>query len=311
MANGRGRRIPFEYPSRPGLVTNGAGGTMIPPELDRKSALFLDLDGTLLEIAATPEQVVVPPRLPDLLAQLHRQLDHAVAVVSGRPLAQLDFLLDPFTSAAAGEHGVSLRYDDGTREEMPIGIAVPEEWRLALEAAAERWPGVLVEVKPHGVAMHYRLAAWREALVAAAERWPGVLVEPKPHGIAMHYRLVPERGNDVWRLVRALVAPDHPWFRLIPAREAVEIGLRSASKGHAVERLMAHAPFHGRRPIFIGDDFTDEAGMGMARRLGGVGLRVAEAFSGDPAEVRAWLVRGAERLAGRMPPPKPPTGISP
>jgi trehalose 6-phosphate phosphatase len=279
MANGRGRRIPFEYPSRPGLVTNGAGGTMIPPELDRKSALFLDLDGTLLEIAATPEQVVVPPRLPDLLAQLHRQLDHAVAVVRGRPLAQLDFLLDPFTSAAAGEHGVSLRYDDGTREEMPIGIAVPEEWRLALEAAAERWPGVLVEVKPHGVAMHYRLA--------------------------------PGRGNDVWRLVRALVAPDHPWFRLIPAREAVEIGLRSASKGHAVERLMAHAPFHGRRPIFIGDDFTDEAGMGMARRLGGVGLRVAEAFSGDPAEVRAWLVRGAERLAGRMPPPKPPTGISP
>ena len=68
-------------------------------------------------------------------------------------------------------------------------------------------------------------------------------------------------------LVRALVPPDHPWFRLMPAREAVEIGLRAASKGHAVERLMAHAPFHGRRPIFVGDDFTDEAGMSMARRL--------------------------------------------
>src|SRR5436190_16796356 len=102
---------------------------MSPPELDRKSALFLDLDGTLLEIAATPEQVVVPPRLPVLLAQLHRKLDRALAVVSGRPLAQIDFLLDPFICAAAGEHGVTLRFDDGTREDIPIGIAVPETWR--------------------------------------------------------------------------------------------------------------------------------------------------------------------------------------
>ena len=100
-----------------------------------------------------------------------------------------------------------LRYEDGTFEEMPAGIAVPE--------------------------------TWRESLAGAAERWPGVLIEAKPHGCAVHYRLAPERDNDVWRLVRALVADDHPWFRLIPAREAVEIGPRAASKGHAVERLMA------------------------------------------------------------------------
>ena len=87
---------------------------------------------------------------------------------------------------------------------------------------------------------------WRAALAATAERWPGVLVEPKPHGCAVHYRLAPERGNDVWRLVRALVPEDHPWFRLIPAREAVEIGPRAASKGHAVERLMAQRAV--RRP---------------------------------------------------------------
>jgi trehalose 6-phosphate phosphatase len=107
------------------------------------------------------------------------------------------------------------------------------------------------------------------------------------------------------------VPADHPWFRLIPAREAVEIGLRSASKGDAVERLMGHAPFHGRRPIFIGDDFTDEAGMSMARRFGGMGLRVAEVFGGDPANVRAWLTHGMERMDGLPPPQSVPAGPAP
>ncbi|HEU5095094.1 MAG TPA: trehalose-phosphatase [Reyranella sp.] len=241
---------------------------MTPPDLDRKSALFLDLDGTLLEIAATPEQVVVPAGLPALLAHLHHQLGGALAIVTGRPLPQIDELLRPFSPSAAGEHGVSLRYADGTREELPAGLAVP--------------------------------LAWREALETAAERWPGVLVEPKPHGLAVHYRLAPEYGSDVWRLVRELVPPEHPWFHLVPAREAVEIGLRAASKGNAVERLMAHAPFHGRKPIFIGDDFTDEAGMSKARELGGHGLHVAEVFGGDPANVRAWLVQGAQRLGGHV-----------
>jgi trehalose 6-phosphate phosphatase len=251
---------------------------MVPPDLDRTNALFLDLDGTLLEIAPTPELVVVPPGLPDLLTNVHGQLGGAVAIVTGRPIGVIDRLLAPFHASAAGEHGVALRYQDGTVEEMPKGLAVPD--------------------------------TWRDALKAAAERWPGVLVEPKPHGVAVHYRLVPERGNDVWRLVRALVPQDHPWFRLIPAREAVEIGPRAASKGHAVERLMARAPFRGRRPIFVGDDFTDEAGMEAARQFGGEGLRVAEVFGGEPAAVRAWLRRGAELLGGRAAPPSP-VGVSP
>jgi trehalose 6-phosphate phosphatase len=240
---------------------------MAPPDLDRTNALFLDLDGTLLEIAPTPDQVKVPPGLPPLLCNLRSLLGGAVAIVTGRSIGFVDSILMPFAGSAAGEHGVALRYDDGTIEEMPSGAAVPP--------------------------------SWREALEAAAERWPGVLIEPKPHGVAVHYRLIPERGNDVWRLVRALVPQDHPWFRLMPAREAVEIGPRAASKGHAVERLMAQPPFHGRRPIFVGDDFTDEAGMEAARRLGGEGLRVAEVFGGEPAAVRAWLARGAELLAAR------------
>jgi trehalose 6-phosphate phosphatase len=252
---------------------------MTPPELDRKSALFLDVDGTLLEIAAAPELVVVPPALPSLLAHLHHQLDGAVAIVSGRPLAQIDQLLAPFRASAAGEHGVTLRFADGTLEELPVGAAVPDDWRAALDQAVKRWPGVRVE--------------------------------PKPHGVAVHYRLAPEREAEVWELVRALVPADHPAFRLIPAREAVEIGLRAASKGDVVERLMAHAPFHGRKPIFVGDDFTDEAGMTMARRFGGTGLRVAEVFGGDPAQVRAWLTHGMERMDNRPPPQPVPAGPTP
>ena len=251
---------------------------MAPPDLDRTNALFLDLDGTLLEIAPTPELVVVPPGLPELLTKVHGQLGGALAIVTGRPIGVVDSLLAPFSASAAGEHGVALRYEDGRVEEMPKGLAVPD--------------------------------TWRDALKAAAERWPGVLIEPKSHGVAVHYRLVPERGNDVWRLVRALVPQDHSWFRLIPAREAVEIGPRAASKGHAVERLMAHAPFQGRRPIFVGDDFTDEAGMEAARQFGGEGLRVAEVFGGDPAEVRAWLARGAELLNSRAA-SSSPVGVSP
>jgi trehalose 6-phosphate phosphatase len=251
---------------------------MTPPDLDRTNALFLDLDGTLLEIAPTPESVVVPPNLPGLLANLHGLLGGAVAIVTGRSIGVVDSLLAPFFATAAGEHGVAMRYQDGRVEEMRQRVAMPE--------------------------------AWREALEAAAERWPGVLVEPKPHGMAIHYRLAPERGTEVWRLARALVPDDHPWFHLIPAREAVEIGPRAASKGHAVERLMAQAPFQGRRPIFVGDDFTDEAGMEAARQFGGEGLRVAEVFGGEPSAVRAWLSRGVDLLGSRVAPKKPPLGVS-
>jgi trehalose 6-phosphate phosphatase len=252
---------------------------MTPPDIDRTNALFLDLDGTLLEIAPTPEAVVVPSGLPELLRSLQSLVGGAVAIVTGRSIGIVDSLLAPYTAIVAGEHGAAIRYQDGTLAGMSKGAALPE--------------------------------AWREALYAAAERWPGVLVEPKPHGIAIHYRLVPERGNDVWRLVRALVAQDDPWFRLIPAREAVEIGPKAVSKGHAVEQLMALQPFHGRRPIFVGDDFTDEAGMDAARQFGGEGLRVAEVFGGEPAAVRAWLKRGVELLSGRAMSSTVPAGATP
>lgn len=237
---------------------------MSPPDLSFDHALFLDLDGTLLEIAATPDLVVVPPALPTMMTQIRSLLGGALAIVSGRSLVTIDQLLKPFISAASGEHGAGLRFDNGAIEELPQGLAIPD--------------------------------AWKNELSAATIRWPGVLVESKPRGVAIHYRLAPERQDDVWKVVRSLVPDDHPWFHLIPARQAVEIGPRSASKGYAVERFMNDAPFRGRTAIFVGDDFTDEAGMSAALRLGGRGLRVREVFNGDPALVRAWLKRNIVRM---------------
>jgi len=254
-------------------LVKGIEGNTTPPDLDRRFALFLDLDGTLLEIAATPDEVVVAPMLASLLAKLHRGLDGALAIVSGRPIAEIDRLLDPFCSSAAGEHGAAVRYDDGTLEELPVGLAIPP--------------------------------LWREALAAAADYLPGVRVETKPHGLTVHYRLAPESVNDVWRLLRALVPSDHPRFKLVPAREAVEIGRRSVSKSDAIKRLMRQTAFRGRQPIFVGDDFCDEVGIRTARDLGGMGLRVSEVFDGDPAMVRNWLLQGVEHLSGRSPRPTP------
>lgn len=234
------------------------------PEIGPKTALFLDFDGTLVEIAETPTRVVVPPDLPTLLTQLRDLLGGAVAIASGRPLLDTDRLLAPFSGASSGEHGAAIRHVDGTLDEVRSDVAVPEAWKKLLAEETTHLSGVILELKPHGVTLHYRLA--------------------------------PEREDDVWRIVRSLVSDDHPWFRLIPARMAVEIGVKATTKGRAVETLMARPPFAGRVPLFVGDDFADEAGMAAARRLGGQGLRVGEIFGGEPAAVRAWLQEGVQRL---------------
>jgi trehalose 6-phosphate phosphatase len=232
--------------------------------IDHSSALFLDFDGTLIEIAETPDAVIVPPELPGLLTRLSCALGGGLAIVSGRPLPDIDKLLAPFAVIGAGEHGAYLRFAHGAKLEIPSRVSVPEKWRLDL--------------------------------MTAASHWPGVLVENKPHGVTIHYRLSPEREPAVLAFLQTLIPADHPAFRLIPARMAIEIGARGTSKGTAVESFMRRAPFKGRRPFFVGDDFTDEAGMEVARQFGGVGLQVAESFEGQPKLVRAWLQETCERL---------------
>ncbi len=225
------------------------------PSLDH-AALLLDFDGTLVDIAATPGAVVIEPGLVDVLAVLRRRLGDALAIVTGRPLGQLDALLPGSPYAVAGEHGGALRRHPGARIEHPSMPALPTGW-LA-EAAG---------------------------LVHAH---PGALVEPKSHGLVLHYRAAPDAGPALYEAATALVSRSPGSFVVSPAKMAWEIRPAGVDKGTAVEALMAEPPFAGRLPVFVGDDVTDLDGIAAAIRLGGVGLMVPDAFI-DPAGVRRWL----------------------
>lgn len=222
-----------------------------------QAALFLDFDGTLVDIAPRPDAVRVPLGLPGLLARLRAGLGGALAVVSGRPLRELDHYL-PVPLAKAGDHGAVLRLAPDQPAEAPSLPAPPASWRLQAEALA--------------------LA------------FPGALVEDKTHGFVLHYRQAPQAGPAAEALLTMLVAGTP--FHLLAARMAWEVRPRGPSKGSAVRRLMQVPAFAGRVPVFIGDDVTDEEGMDAARALGGHGWQLQDAF-GSPAALRGWLARVA------------------
>lgn len=238
--------------------------TGLDPALPDRPALFLDFDGTLVEIAPRPDAVRVPPDLPPLLARLAGRLGGALAVVSGRPLGELDHFL-PVPIVKAGDHGASLR--------------------LGAEAPVETPP--LPGPPP---------PAWRARAAALVARHPGALLEDKAHGFVVHYRLAPAAGEPARALLAALVAEPPGEFTLLAARKAWEVRPRGVSKGRVVATLMARPPFAGRVPVFVGDDVTDEEGMAAARERGGLGLRLQDAF-GEPAAFRAWLARAEGALA--------------
>ncbi len=221
-----------------------------------RSALLLDLDGTLLELALTPQAVVVPPELPETLARLRDALGGALAVITGRPVEQIDALLPGVVPVVAGEHGGALRPAPDAAVVRPDLPAAPADW-----------------------------VATAEALVAAH---PGSLLERKARGFVVHYRLAPSAGATVQAALAELVQTQPDAFLLVAAHMAWEIRPRGADKGVAVAKIMALPGFAGRLPIFIGDDVTDEDGMAVARQLGGAGLFVPDVF-GDPAGVRGWL----------------------
>jgi trehalose 6-phosphate phosphatase len=226
-----------------------------PPGPKADWALFLDLDGTLLDIAATPDRVVVPNSLVHDLVAASGALRGAIAIVSGRPLAEVDALLNPLRMAGAGEHGAVVRLPDGRRDE--IEVTVPAEW---------------VDV-----------------LVAAVARERGVLLERKAHSVAVHYRQAPRHGDFFRTVCFDLIAGHETRFEVLQGRMVFEIRPRSVNKGRAVDLLMESEPFRGRRPVFVGDDVTDEDGFRAAARHGGEGLDVFIGFAGRPAEVRRWL----------------------
>jgi trehalose 6-phosphate phosphatase len=235
------------------------------PALPDRAALLLDLDGTLLDIAPTPASVIVPPLLPGLLRRLRAALDEALAVVTGRPIEQIDALLGDAPFAVAGEHGAAIRHAPGAPVARSPAPPVPQDWLCAAEAVA---------------ALH-----------------PGALVEAKPTGFVLHYRLAPQAGAELLQAAERILGEAASRYAILPAHMAWEIKPLGADKGSAVESLMATVPFAGRVPVYIGDDVTDEDGMRAARQAGGLGLRVDETF-GDAAGVRAWLAQAEAHLRG-------------
>lgn len=235
----------------------------VTPTLDSHTALFLDFDGTLVDLAARPEAVTVPADLVDLLGALRIRLAGALAVVSGRPLAQIDAHLAPLQLPAAGVHGTERRRADGELERL--AVADLDAASLAtLQALADRHAGVLLEIKPGATALHYRLAPDAEALCVAAMR---------------------------------TIAASRPDLSLLEGKCVLELKSAKSGKGRAIEAFLREPPFIGRRAVFAGDDVTDEAGFAAVQALGGIGIKVGEGPSvaherlASPEAVRAWLAR--------------------
>ncbi len=226
-------------------------------------ALFLDIDGTLVDIAPTPDSVTVLPTLPTLLNDLRQTLGGALALISGRSMIEIDYLF-PGRLDAAGTHGVEWRH---------AGTMLPEDGNHH-DAMSNLMPEIEDRVR----------------------KLPGLLIEKKSHSFALHYRQHPERESDAWSLAGSALQALGADFRLLFGKGVVEIVAANADKGMAIKRFMALPPYRGRIPVFVGDDVTDECGFQVVNQMGGVSIRVGDtSFSlarfkiGTPPELRAWL----------------------
>ena len=233
-------------------------------------AFFLDVDGTLLEYAAHPQEVRVGTDLIELLRRLHAAAGGAVALVSGRSVEDIDKLFAPLAFPAAGQHGTERRTAAGTvRRHMPpldnLGRAAADMVRLT--------------------AAH-----------------TGLVLENKGMTLALHYRLAPGLRTLAEREMRSIAASLGDGFELQTGKFVVEIKPSGKDKGSAIAEFIAEAPFAGRRPVFIGDDLTDEPGFELVNRMGGHSLKVGPGITRarwhlfDAAAVRRWLASYAEQF---------------
>ena len=232
-----------------------------PPSRLIRPAFFLDLDGVLAPLAATPDAVGPDPRRTAMLARLAERMAGRVAIVSGRPLSEIDRITDGAAGAASGVHGLERRDAAGALQHRAPNPALPEA-TLALRAFAEPRPGLIVEDKRGAVALHFRQA--------------------------------PDQAADATALAHSLAATHG--LALQPGSMVVELKTPGADKGVAVAAFMAEAPFAGATPVMVGDDLTDEDGFRAAERLGGFGVLVggprdtaARYGLADVNAVLAWL----------------------
>lgn len=237
------------------------------PQLHPRCALFLDFDGTLAPIALRPQDVEVGPWLVPALRMLHVGLSGALAIISGRPLSELDAFLAPLRLPAAGVHGVERRDAQG---------------RTRVQAGAP--PADVLYTAERVVA-----------------RYPELRLERKPSALALHYREAPHLGDVCQQTLLAAVRPHQEDWAVLLGKCVVEVKPKRATKAHAVIEFMESEEFVGRVPIFIGDDATDEDGFTAVQAAGGAGIKVGPGPSGalhrlaGTDEVCAWLQSALEQ----------------
>ena len=233
-------------------------------------ALFLDFDGTLVDLAAEPEAVIVPSGLVGTLHALKQYLGGALALISGRPIEQIDGFLRPLRLPVAGVHGAERRSAGG---------------HISLLAT-------------------HPLQRVEEAAAALASKHPRLRVENKRGSLALHYRQSPELEWLCLQTMQAAVE-ESPGLTLLRGKMVVEAKPGGASKGHAIEAFLHEPPFVGRKPIFVGDDCTDEVGFATVQRMQGLGVKVGEGASvawqrlDSPAALRYQLQSAAAGKAAK------------
>ena len=240
-----------------------------PPDLALDSAMFLDLDGTLADIEARPQDVAFDPERAALIAGLERVLGGAVAVISGRSLQDMDRILGGAPRAVSAVHGLARRRADGH--------VIQASSSPALDTA-------------------------REALRGLVQRWPGLILEDKGLSLAVHYRQAPSAAGAVEDAVARILAAA-PLVRQ-DGKMVCELRAPGPDKGAALDAFMQEAPFAGRRPVMAGDDVTDESAFAAAAAGGGFGVlvgpprRTAATYRLDGVqEVKAWLRAGLTAVA--------------
>jgi len=236
---------------------------LAPPAAPRSPwCLFLDIDGTLLDIAPTPDSVTVDFTLLDLLRRLERACDGAIALITGRSIASVDALFAPLLLPVAGVHGFERRNAQG------------HYFR----------PGFV------GPGLSYL----RSEVTALAQSLHGVLLEDKGCAFALHYRQAPNLEETIRLRVARLISVALPAFELLDGDHVVEVKPVEHDKASAIEAFMQEEPFHGRTPVFIGDDATDLDGFAAMKRFDGLAIAVGSRIPGErrlagPRDVRAWL----------------------
>ena len=229
-----------------------------------ETAVLLDIDGTLLDLAPTPREVWVPPGLAKTLHRLHQRTNGALALVSGRSLNDIDLIFAPDQFPAVGGHGAEMRLEADS------------------EAVAAHAPPMDKELK--------------RRLAAIARLSPGILLEDKGYSLALHYRLAPHAEKAIYAAVSLIRAdlPNAP-IEVLPGKAVCEIKHSGFTKATGVRELMTHEPFRGRRPFFIGDDVTDESVFAIMPDLEGLAFSVGRRARGvaghfdAPSDVREFL----------------------